>query len=323
VTPAVQLDRVTVRRDRQTALDDVSLALPAGSLAAVLGANGAGKSTLLRALNGELHPALGTVRVLGEDVGALDWRASARLRRRIAVMPQHADHAPAVPLAVREVVEIGRVAHGRRGAPLSREDRAICRGWIERFGLADLADRPFGALSGGEQRKAHLARIFAQEPELILLDEPAGHLDLPAQDALTRLIAEVWRETRATVLIVTHELRHLPPDTTQVILLARGRIVAQGAPRTTLTSATLSALFDEPLEVFERNGRYAAVATGGDNMGGTPMPPRNSGKGDGTARTTGSGSAAGSRGTGVPPVGSPDDTSREKNVREGGADGNA
>ena len=125
MTPAVQLEGVTVRRDRQTALDEVSLALPAGSLAAVLGANGAGKSTLLRALNGELHPTLGTVRVLGEDVGALDWRASARLRRRIAVMPQHADHAPAVPLAVREVVEIGRVAHGRRGAPLSREDR--CR----------------------------------------------------------------------------------------------------------------------------------------------------------------------------------------------------
>jgi ABC-type cobalamin/Fe3+-siderophores transport system ATPase subunit len=298
---------VTVRRDRQTALDDVSLALPAGSLAAVLGANGAGKSTLLRALNGELHPALGTVRVLGEDVGALDWRASARLRRRIAVMPQHANHAPAVPLAVREVVEIGRVAHGRRGAPLSREDRAICRGWIERFGLADLADRPFGALSGGEQRKTHLARIFAQEPELILLDEPAGHLDLPAQDALTRLIAEVWRETRATVLIVTHELRHLPPDTTHVILLARGRIVAQGAPRATLTSATLSALFDEPLEVFERNGRYAAVATGGDDMGGTPMPRL----------------PAVAGGTGAPPAKSSDGSPRRNDGRKGGGNGNA
>ena len=307
MTPAVQLDRVTVRRDRQTALDDVSLALPAGSLAAVLGANGAGKSTLLHALNGELRPALGTVRVLGEDVGALDWRASARLRRRIAVMPQHADHAPAVPLAVREVVEIGRVAHGRRGAPLSREDRAICRGWIERFGLAELANRPFGALSGGEQRKTHLARIFAQEPELILLDEPAGHLDLPAQDALTRLIAEVWRETRATVLIVTHELRHLPPDTTHVILLARGRIVAQGAPRATLTSVTLSALFDEPLEVFERNGRYAAVATGGNDMGGTPRPRL----------------PAVAGGTGVPPVDSSDDAAKGNDVRKGGGDGNA
>jgi iron complex transport system ATP-binding protein len=262
MTNSVQFEGVTVRRGRQAALDAVSFALPAGSLTAVLGPNGAGKSTLLRAVNGELQPTAGTVRVLGEDVGALGWRASARLRRRIGVMPQQADHAPAVPLTVREVVEIGRVAHGRHGAPLKRADHAICTGWLQRFGLEKLTGRSFAALSGGEQRKAHLARIFAQEPELILLDEPAGHLDLPAQDALTRLIAEVWRETRATVVIVTHELRHLPPDTTHVILLGRGHVVAAGPPRAILTSAGLSALFEEPLEVFEHRGRYAAVATG-------------------------------------------------------------
>jgi iron complex transport system ATP-binding protein len=262
MTPAVQFDRVTVLRGEQAALDAVSLALPAGSLTAVLGPNGAGKSTLLRAVNGELRATAGTVRVLGAEVRSLGWRAAARFRRRIGVMPQQADQPPAVPLTVREVVEIGRVAHGRPGAPLSRRDGAICAGWLERFGLNDLAGRSFGTLSGGEQRKAHLARIFAQEPELILLDEPAGHLDLLAQDMLTRLIAEVWRETRATVLIVTHELRHLPPDTTHVILLARGKIVAEGAPQTTLTSATLSALFGEPLEVFAHRGHYAAVAAG-------------------------------------------------------------
>jgi len=108
-------------------------------------------------------------------------------------------------------------------------------------------------------------------------------------------------------LIVTHELRHLPADTTHVILLARGRIVAQGAPRATLTSATLSALFDEPLEVFERNGRYAAVATGGDDMGGTPMPRL----------------PAGTGGTGVPPVRSPDSSPEGNDLRKGGGDGNA
>jgi hypothetical protein len=116
-------------------------------------------------------------------------------------------------------------------------------------------------------------------------------------------------------LIVTHELRHLPPDTTHVILLARGRIVAQGAPRATLTSATLSALFDEPLEVFERNGRYAAVATGGDDMGGTPMPLGNGSDSDIASRTTSRLTAAATNGTVVPPV--------AKNMPEGGSDGNA
>lgn len=263
MTPAVQFTDVTVRRGGRAALDSLSFALPAGSLTAVLGPNGAGKSTLLRTINGELGAAAGSLRVLGQEVGALDWRASARLRRRIGLMPQQADHAPVVPLTVREVVEIGRVAHGRTGAPLRPADRALCAGWLARFGLADLTERSFPALSGGEQRKAHLARIFAQEPELILLDEPAGHLDLPAQDALTWLIAEVWRETKATVLIVTHELRHLPPDTTHVILLARGKIAGEGPPQTMLTSARLSQLFEEPLEVLEYRGRYAAVAAGG------------------------------------------------------------
>jgi iron complex transport system ATP-binding protein len=308
VNSAVQFDRVTLHRQGGApALDAVELTLPAGSLTAVLGPNGAGKSTLLRAINGELRPTAGTVRVLGEDLQALDWRAAARLRRRIAVMPQHADHAPAVPLSVREVVEIGRVAHGRRGAPLGAADRALCEKWLNRFGLQELAGRSFAALSGGEQRKTHLARIFAQEPELILLDEPAGHLDLPAQDALTRLIAEVWRETRATVLMVTHELRHLPPDTTHVILLARGRVEAAGAPRETLTSATLSALFDEPLEVFEHQGRYAAVAASDGNRGGTPMPRLPAVPG----------------GTGVPPVGLSDGTKTRQHPGEGGDHGHA
>ena len=262
MNPAVQFDRVTVSRGGRAALADVSLQFPAGSLTAVLGPNGAGKSTLLRTLNGELRATAGTVRVLGEDPAALDWRAAARLRRRIGVMPQQVDHLPAVPLAVQEVVEIGRVAFGRPGAPLDAADRARCAAWLERFGLGDLAGRSLAALSGGEQRKAHLARIFAQQPELILLDEPAGHLDLPAQDALTQLIAEVWRETRATVVIVTHELRHLPADTTDVVLLARGRVRAAGPIAATLTSAGLSEAFEEPLEVVPHRGRYAAFATG-------------------------------------------------------------
>lgn len=266
---AVEFVDVTIRRGARTALESLSFALPGGSLAAVLGPNGAGKSTLLRAINGELRAAAGSIRVLDADLAGLDWRAAARLRRRIGLMPQQADHAPVVPLTVREVVEIGRVAHGGPGAPLRAADRAACAGWLARFGLTNLAGRPFPALSGGEQRKVHLARIFSQEPELILLDEPAGHLDLPAQDNLTWLIAEVWRETHATVLIVTHELRHLPPDTTHVILLADGRITGGGPPKVMLTSARLSRLFGEPLEVLEHHGRYAAMPTGGKGNHGT------------------------------------------------------
>jgi iron complex transport system ATP-binding protein len=270
MSAAIEFDRVTIHRGGRAALTGISLQFSTGSLTAVLGPNGAGKSTLLRAINGELPAAAGALRVLGEPVGSLGWRAAARLRRRIGVMPQAVDQLPAVPLTVREVVELGRVAHGRPGAALDVPSRRLAAAWMERFGLGPLANRSMAALSGGEQRKTHLARIFAQEPELILLDEPAGHLDLPAQDALTRLIAEVWRETRATVVIVTHELRHLPSDTSDVVLLAKGKVRAAGPVATHLTSAALSEVFEEPLEVVRRHGRYAALlAAEGGAHGGT------------------------------------------------------
>ena len=265
---ALQLDRVTVRRGAQTALADVSLTLAAGSLAAILGPNGAGKSTLLRVVQGEISPTAGAVHTLGTPLAELDWRAAAQLRRRIGLMPQLAALAPPHLLTVREVVEIGRVACQPPGRPLSAADREVCRHWQRRFGVDTLADRPFHQLSGGEQRKVHLARIFAQEPALILLDEPAGHLDLTSQDSLTRLIAEVWQETRATIVIVTHELRHLPPATTHIVLLAEGRIMQAGTPAATLTSRHLSALYGEPLEVHNHHGHYVAVLASQSPAGG-------------------------------------------------------
>lgn len=256
---ALVLDRVTLRRGPQTALEDVSLALGTGSLAAILGPNGAGKTSFLRVVQGALAPDAGTVHTLGLDLSKLGWREASRLRRRIGLMPQSAAQAAATGLTVREVVEIGRVAFAPPGRPLGVSDHDVCEHWIQRFGLERLAERPFHQLSGGEQRKTHLARIFSQEPELILLDEPAGHLDLTSQDGLTRLIAEVWKETRATIVIVTHELRHLPPETTHIVLLSKGRVMHAGPPSEALTGERLSALYGEPLEVHNHHGHYVAV----------------------------------------------------------------
>jgi len=254
----VELASVSVRHSGRALLDDVSLALPAGSFTAILGPNGAGKTTLLRVLDGELAPTAGTRRILGSDPAALDWRAAAAWRRRSGVMPQLANHSSPVPLSMREVVAIARVA---QPAP---DDSARCARWIERLGLAALADRPFGRLSGGEQRRTHLARVFAQEPELVLLDEPAGHLDFPAQESLVRLLQELWRETGATIVLVTHDLRHLPPGLSHVVLLREGRIVKQGSPEDTLTAEALGETFGQPVAVDRHRGRWTATAEVGD-----------------------------------------------------------
>jgi len=251
---AVSLVDVSVRHANRLLLDGITLALPRGSFTAVLGPNGAGKTTVLRLLGGEITQTSGLRQILGSDPASLDWRADARWRRRIGVMPQLAEHKPPVPLSVREVVAIARVAQ-----PAPDDDERLTH-WIGRLGLAALADRPFQNLSGGEQRRTHLARVFAQEPELVLLDEPAGHLDFPAQEALVRLLHELWRESGVTIVLVTHDLRHLPPGLSHVVLLREGRIVRQGRPEETLTAEALSETFNRSVEVYQHRGRWTATA---------------------------------------------------------------
>lgn len=250
--PVVSLQNLSVRQGKRLLLDRVSLEIPAGGFVAVLGANGAGKTTLLRVLQGELAPDEGSRRVLGTDPRLLGWRDAARWRRRIGVMPQLVERSEAVPLSVREVVELARVA-----APDEIDDAEIER-WLGRLGVGDLAERPFERLSGGERRRTHLARVFAQKPELVLLDEPAGHLDFPAQETLVALLRDLWKESRVTVVLVTHELRHLPPELSQVVLLRDGRIVSQGIPDKTLDSESLSRTFGQDVEVRRQGGRWSA-----------------------------------------------------------------
>lgn len=256
--PVVSLAGVWVRDGRRCLLQDLTLSFPPRSLTAVLGPNGAGKTTLLRLLDGEIAPSSGTLHVLGENPGALGWRAAACWRRRIGVMAQFAERQPPVPLSVREVVSIGRVA-----AHSEVTDAKVAH-WIERLGLAKLADRPFSRLSGGEQRRAHLARVFAQEPELVLLDEPAGHLDFPGQESLVRLLHRLWLESNVTVILVTHDLRHLPPGLSQVVLLREGRLIRQGPPGDTLTSEALGQTFGEPVNVYHHGDRWSAATKGSD-----------------------------------------------------------
>jgi len=261
-TPAVAFRGVTVSHGKRCILGPFSLEIPKGSLSVILGSNGAGKSTLLRVTTGEQRPREGEVTVLDQSLDKLGWREAAALRKRVGVMPQLPEHAPAAPLSVGEVVEIARTARQPAAQRLPEADKEVCRKWLARFGLAGMENRPFHTLSGGEQRRTHLARVFAQEPELILLDEPAGHLDIPSQDELVRVVSEVWEETGATILLITHDLRQVPSNCTHVILLRQGRLLAVGSPDAMLTDELLSELYGEDVQVLKHAGRYLAVGSG-------------------------------------------------------------
>jgi ABC-type cobalamin/Fe3+-siderophores transport system ATPase subunit len=259
MTAAVEMRQLTVRYRRTVILDHVSLGLPKGAFLAVLGPNGAGKTTLLNAI-----PALtrfsGYLKVLDLEVSRLSPFARGRLRRLIGYVPQlHSRTVSIMPLSAREVVEMGRAGVKGPGRSLTLEDRKICDNVMQQVELDRIADRAFGVLSGGEQRKVHLARALAQQPDLLLLDEPAGHLDLRWQEAITQLVGRLWRGLGLTVIMVTHDPRHLPAGITHAAILSGGRLIRMGTLAEAMDASLLSDLYGLPLRILETDGRYVVL----------------------------------------------------------------
>ncbi len=252
---AISLSGVTLRRRGRAVLAGVDLDVPAGMIMGVIGPNGAGKSTLLSALCGFLAADEGEIRVLGTDLGRARAHEKRALRRRIGLLPQLCEVNALMPLTAREVVEIGRAGRVGLGRGLGRADHAAVSNALERFGLAGLAGRPYQTLSGGEQRKTQLARVFAQEPELMLLDEPMASLDLAWIEALRRQIENIWQELGATIVMVTHETHHLPAATARVALMGGGRVVAQGATEELLREDALALAYGPGVRVIQQEGR--------------------------------------------------------------------
>jgi iron complex transport system ATP-binding protein len=221
---------LVVTRGGRRVLDGVSLALEGGALTALAGPNGAGKTTLLSGLAGLVVPDQGSVSVGGVPILSLH---RAERARRIAWLEQGA--RAAWGLTVREVATLGRVPHGDANEEAVAAALAAC-------GLAALADRRVDTLSGGEARRAMLARVLATGAEALLLDEPAADLD-PAQGfALMRLLR---REAAAgrTLVVVLHDLALAARFADRIVLLAEGRIVADGPPVTVMTPECAGRVF--------------------------------------------------------------------------------
>jgi iron complex transport system ATP-binding protein len=239
-----------------------ALQVARGEALAVLGRNGAGKTTLLRACLGLHRPAAGRLRVRGAVVWQLGWLERQRLRRLIGYVPQATAAGSDVPLTMREVVAMGPTSRAGLLGPLRRQDWRTVDGWLERMGLAGLANQRFGEASGGEQRKALLARAMAQQPEMLLLDEPTAWLDLGWREQIVRLMQELHEQMRMTIMLVCHELEVLPPCCRRVILLAHGTVAACGPPQEVLTDAAVSAFYGDRFRVSRAAGRHAAIPAG-------------------------------------------------------------
>jgi len=227
------------------ALDGVSMDVPAGSLYTVLGPNGSGKSTLMKALLGVLPVASGTAEVDGRPTGAWSRR---ELARAVGVVPQA--ETIAFPLKVREMVAMGRYPHmGPLGTAGDADRTAIARA-LDQCDVAHLAERDVMTLSGGELQRARIARALAQDPRALVLDEPTSSLDIRHEMAILELL-RASADAGITVLVVTHGLDLAGRFADRMLLLAQGRVAAEGVPSDVLTSEVLEAVYRWPIAVHE------------------------------------------------------------------------
>ena len=213
-------------------------------LVAILGPNASGKSTLVRLISGTLAPLSGRVELDGEETSRLDVKERAR---RIAVV--HQESQMLYPALAGDYVLQGRHPYGRALRFSTKEDLEIARSALAQVGADHLVARPIGELSGGEKQRVILARALAQQPRLILLDEPTLHLDIGAQVDLLERLRQLAGEHHYAVIVVTHELALAAEFADQVVLLHAGKCLRVGTPSAVYQRELLEEVFEAPLEV--------------------------------------------------------------------------
>jgi iron complex transport system ATP-binding protein len=236
---------VTVRYagSARSALTGVSCGVDASRLVAVVGPNGSGKTTLVRAVSGLTPLAEGVVRIDGRAVARWPRESLARV---LAVVPQREESV--FPLSVEETVMLGRYARLGPLAPPAGADRQAVRQALERCDVAALAGRPVDALSGGEWQRVRIARALAQEPRLLVLDEPTASLDVRHEMELFELVRSLVDGGLAG-MVITHHLNLAARFADRMLLLSGGRVVAEGPPAEVLRQDVLRRVFEWPVAV--------------------------------------------------------------------------
>ena len=219
-------------------IDGVSFRVRSGSVVTLLGPNGSGKSTLLKMLGRILKPKGGAVLLDGKDIFSLD---SAALARKMAILPQL--HQAPAEVTVEELVTLGRYPHRGWNFVLAPHDREVVGNALAMTRMEDFRNRPMSSLSGGERQRAWIAMTLAQEPEVLLLDEPTTFLDINCQFEIIEIIRKLNREAGLTVVMVLHDLNLAAAASDQLIMLKDHRVRCSGPPVEVLTPEMLREVF--------------------------------------------------------------------------------
>jgi iron complex transport system ATP-binding protein len=235
--------------DSPFSLSDVSLTVLRGSLTGLLGPNGCGKTSLLKLLAGVLAPAAGTITLERRSVAGMSRR---ELARRLAVVPQETH--PAFDYTAMEMVLMGRHPHLRLFELEGPDDLAIAGEALLATGTADLGERSYMTLSGGEKQRVVIASALAQSPDLLLLDEPTASLDLGHQLDIAALLRRLNRDRGVTMVLATHDLNLAASLCDTLVLLNKGRVLAQGRTREVLTREMIRRLYGVDADVGFHEG---------------------------------------------------------------------
>ncbi len=235
----LRMDGVCRRSNGRTLLDAVNLTVQAGELVGVVGPNGAGKTTLLSIMGGLLAPSAGQVYL---DQTPLSSFRQRQIAQHIAFVPQSAP-AGDFRFSAQDMVLMGRYAHRPRFASETADDRAIAATAMQCAKVTPFADRSVTELSGGERQRVAIARALAQQPRLLLLDEPTANLDLSHQLHVLQLLRRLVSENQLTAVTAIHELTLASRFCDRIILLEQGRVVSEGSPSSVLTPDRLATVF--------------------------------------------------------------------------------
>ncbi len=241
---AISLDNVCFRYADAWVLEDVSIRVHEGEFVGVIGPNGSGKTTLLRLMDGVIKPETGKIELEGAALESLGRR---KIAQAIAVVPQESPDI--FPFSVREIVLMGRAPHLPVFGFEGRKDMEVADRAMEMTGVLKLASRPIGSLSGGERQRALIARALAQQPRVMLLDEPTAFLDIRHQIAIFDLVSELRDREKLTVIAVTHDINLAALYSDRVILLNAGRVFSDGKPQDVITAANIESVYRTRIHV--------------------------------------------------------------------------
>ncbi|MEF3303434.1 ABC transporter ATP-binding protein [Paenibacillus sp. GYB003] len=256
---ALQAEDVTLRYDGRPVIERLNWHAESGRIHTIVGPNGCGKSTLLRAVAGQLKPRSGGILLDGKRLSGF---APRRLARELAMLAQSPDRLP--DMTVRMLVGFGRFPHKPIWGASRPEDEEIVDRAMEQTGTRRFAGRKLAALSGGERQRVWIAMALAQQPRVLLLDEPTTYLDVSHQLEIMELIARINRSNGVTIVMVLHDMNHASAYSDEIAVMRSGALYACGRPEETITEATLADVFGVRATIGRHplNGRPYCLVTG-------------------------------------------------------------